>query len=395
MAYSNYYLNMRVSNLQYQINQLEISSGSGLTLSQVHSSTLPFTATQTFNSGVNLNSLASTSPLTITNSAGGSLLLTDSLTVTGPSFFNDLITGTITNAQTATTAQTSITSNSSIYSVSSGSSLYSVSSGSSINSQNAANSILTTTSQNSSFYIPFVQNTSPSNLNINTALSVNPSTSTITASTFNGNLTGNASSSTAASTIAMTLTTANSNLPLLIGSSVSPGNISILTDVGLTVNPTTNLINGTISNSNNATNSQNLLIGTALPATTSNLYLTLSGNNNSTYNLLQGAAALRFQPSTGILSTAAISASSFILSPLYNTTNGGSVRLTGATGQYSQLQQSATGFGYDLNMILPSQGALNITTGGFNYVVPSGPDTSTAGLGIGWNSTTGGVRLIL
>jgi len=100
-------------------------------------------------------------------------------------------------------------------------------------------------------------------------------------------------------------------------------------------------------------------------------------------------SGISLNPSTSTLSCPIVSASTSVTSPLVNTTSGGTVRLTGTTGQYSQFQQSGVGFGYDLNLYIPPKGALNILTRNI-YSLPSGTDTTTAGLGIGWNATSGG-----
>lgn len=216
------------------------------------------------------------------------------------------------------------------------------------------------------------------------SLSYNPSTNILTT-----NLSGNATTSTLASTVTMSLTSANTNLPLLIGSTVTGGPISILSDANIFVNPSTNTltcpqITGNASSATTATTSTNLIVNNA-PSSSTNYYLGLATTNFGANNAIVGANALRFVTNTGTLATTILSATASTLSPLYNTTNGGTVRLTGTTGQYSQLQQSSSSFGYDLNAILPSQGAFNITTVG-TYVLPTSPAV-VGGLGIGYNAT--------
>jgi len=438
MSYSNYYLNQRLNNLQYEVDNLapngsyvtvngdqeinniktftslprssavpgnnedlcnklyvDTQSGGGLTINDVLSNTLPYTATQTYNNTIIANSLITgtiTNAQNSTNSTNSTNTQNINITDTGSGLGVYFPTFTLNNSGNG---QLNVNNQNLKYNAGTNTLI-------SANFQGIASSasqiiIQDQTLNNGNYPVIFTDIFTGSTIPASsTNLTYNPSTNLLTTN-LNGNaLTAtNALLSTNTSNVAMTLTTANANLPLLIGSSLVAGNVSVLSDTNLFYNPTSNTlvcqqITGNCSNSNNALNSQNVFIGTALPATTTNLYLTLSTNNNSTYNSLQGAAALRYQPSTGNLSTGILSATASTLSPLYNTTNGGTLRLTGTTTQYSQLQQSGSGFGYDLNAILPSQGAMNIQTTG-TYALPSGPDTVSAGVGIGWNATgTGG-----
>jgi hypothetical protein len=164
----------------------------------------------------------------------------------------------------------------------------------------------------------------------------------------------------------MTLSSVNANLPLLIGSSLVAGNVSVLSDSNLFYNPTSNTlvcqqITGNASNATNAINTQNVSIAPTTSST--NFYLTFA-TSNSGNNALLGATVLRFQPSTGILLSPNLNATTSITTPLLYTSNGGTVRIIGTTSQYSEFQQSSVGFGYDLNLLLPLQGGFNVSSGG-------------------------------
>ena len=243
---------------------------------------------------------------------------------------------------------------------------------------------------NANFAVPFLSTiTTPASINYDSTnqMLYNPSLNILTVP----NLSGNA---TSASTVLASTTALNTSLPVIIGSATT-GNISCLTDPQIFINPSTNTltcpqITGNASTATTAVDAQNIIVNNA-PSSATNYYLSLATTNFGASNAIVGANALRFVTNTGTLTTTILSAGTSTLSPLYNTTSGGTVRLTGTTGQYSQLQQSSAGFGYDLNVTLPNQGAFNIFTGSYNYVVPTGPNTTTSGLGIGYNSTiTGG-----
>lgn len=441
--YSNYYLNQRLNNLQYEVDNLapdgsyvtvngdqtinniktftslprsiavpgnnedlcnklyvDTQSGGGLTINDVLTNTLPYTATQTYNNTIIANSLITgtiTNAQNSTNSTNSTNTQNINITDTGSGLGVYFPTFTLNNSGNG---QLNVNNQNLKYNAGTNTLI-------SANFQGIASSasqiiVQDQTLNNGNYPVIFtdifVGSTIPAS---STNLTYNPSTNLLTTN-LNGNaLTAtnatnstNSTNSTNASNVAMTLSTANANLPLLIGSSLVAGNVSVLSDSNLFYNPTSNTlvcsqITGNASNSTTALNAQNLVVNSAVSSAT-NYYLTLATSNGGVNNTILGASALRFTTNTGTLSTTILNATASTLSPLYNTTNGGTVRLTGITNQYSQLQQSGSGFGYDLNAILPAQGAMNIQTTG-TYALPSGPDTVSTGVGIGWNATgTGG-----
>jgi len=216
----------------------------------------------------------------------------------------------------------------------------------------------------------------------------------ISATTFTGALTGNASSATNASNVAMTLSSANANLPILIGSSVSAGNVSVLSDTELFYNPSNNTltcptITGTISNATNAVNAQNVSVAPTTAAT--NFYLTLATSNAGNNSLL-GATVLRFQPSTGILQSPNLSATTSITSPLIYSPlflgNGGSTQtniFAGVSGTRAGngvlttgSNSVAIGVGAGFNMTASAENVLigtnagrNLNTSGYAVIIGS------------------------
>ena len=116
------------------------------------------------------------------------------------------------------------------------------------NATNSANAGITLTSANATYYPTFVSGTS-GNLPIDagSGLTFNPSTNTLSTTTFNGALVGNASSATAASTITITSVGINATYyPTFVDATT--GNLAAGVDIGLTYNPSTNTLSTTALN---------------------------------------------------------------------------------------------------------------------------------------------------
>lgn len=369
-------------NTKLIFSDLTEQSTAGITLNQVLTNTLPYTSTQTFNSTITANQLITGTITTAQNSTNSTNSTNINITDTGAGIgiFYPTLTPTNTGNNGIRTDSTNLSYNAGTNTLIS------------TNFEGLASSTTQITLQDQSlnvspFPLVFSANFTGSSI---TATSTNL-TYTPIINRISANISGNASTATNASNIAMSITSANTNFPLLIGSSVVAGNVSVLSDTNLFYNPSTNILNcpQISGNSSSSTTSTNIIVNNA-PSSSTIYYLSLATTNFGANNAIVGANALRFTTNTGTLATTILSATGSILSPLYNTTNGGTIRLTGTTNQYSQFQQSGSGFGYDLNAILPSQGAMNIQTTG-TYALPSSSDTLSAGVGIGWNATgTGG-----
>jgi len=110
---------------------------------------------------------------------------------------------------------------------------------------NAVNSGITLTSTNATFYPSFVANTSGNEpIRVASGLTFNPSTNTLTTTTFSGALSGNATTATTATNannIAITASGTNASFyPVFV--SATTGNLAPNVDADLTYNPSTNTL---------------------------------------------------------------------------------------------------------------------------------------------------------
>ncbi len=184
---------------------------------------------------------------------------------------------------------------------------------------NATHVATVSTSSNASFFPLFVASSSNSNqvINLGTGLSFNPSTNTLTTTTFSGALSGNATTATTATNatnVATTAVTTNATFyPLFVASS-SNGNQAADLGTGLTFNPSTNTLttttfsgalSGNATTATTATNATNVAT-TAVSnnATYYPLFVASSSNGNQAADLGTG---LTFNPSTNTLTTTTFS----------------------------------------------------------------------------------------
>jgi hypothetical protein len=150
--------------------------------------------------------------------------------------------------------------------------------GSATNATNATNTNITISSANTSYYPSFVSGTSGNLAQlVNTGLTYNPSTNTLTTSTFVGNLSGTATNATNATYTTYTnITTSSANAsyyPSFV--SGTSGNLAQLVNTGLTYNPSTN----TLTTGNLTVNGN-----TTLGDTNSNL-ISFNGKANTDLNM--------------------------------------------------------------------------------------------------------------
>jgi uncharacterized protein YjiK len=110
---------------------------------------------------------------------------------------------------------------------------------------NAVNSGITLTSTNATFYPSFVANTSGNEpIRVASGLTFNPSTNTLTTTTFSGALSGNATTATTATdanNIAIAASGTNASFyPTFVNATT--GNLAVTVDSDLTYNPSTNTL---------------------------------------------------------------------------------------------------------------------------------------------------------
>jgi hypothetical protein len=179
-------------------------------------------------------------------------------------------------------------------------------------------------------------------------LSCNPSTNTITATTFVGDLSGNAMNATNCSTTSTT--TAGTYYPVFVSSNVS-GNYPNLVGV-MTYNPSSNTITANTFNgalSGTATNATNAVIGTDNASTlVYPTFVKTSGAGNKGLFIDDTTTPLTFNPSTGALTT-----TSFVASGGSSTNTIGSSSMVianaGGTLTINQGQVSTTASTFNVN----------------------------------------------
>jgi hypothetical protein len=177
---------------------------------------------------------------------------------------------------------------------------YATSSGSSLNTQSIQ---VNQNTANATNYITFADGytTSLRSLRSNSGLTYNPSTNTITATTFSGNLSGTANSATASQT--STLTAGNnfsgSNWYPCVVSGSTAGNYSLNSYSNLSYIPNTNTFSCNISgNSSTATNSTNAINCSTTSTTTSGTYYPVFVSNNVSGNYPNLVGVMTYNPSS-------------------------------------------------------------------------------------------------
>ena len=176
----------------------------------------------------------------------------------------------------------------------------------------------TSTSTNASFYPLFVPSSSNSNqaVNLGTGLTFNPSSNTLTTTTFSGALSGNATTATSATTAtnanngATVSTSTNASFFPLFAASSSNGNQPFNLGTGLSFNPSTNVLttttfsgalSGNATTATTATNATNIAVtdDTTTNATMYPLWVTTTTGN---LPAKLSSTKMNFNPSTGKLS---------------------------------------------------------------------------------------------
>ena len=224
-----------------------------------------------------------------------------------PKVDGDLTYNPSTNTLTATTFSGALSGNA-------------TSATSATNATNATNVTVATDATNASFYPTFVNDLFGSRApKVDADLTYNPSTNTLTATTFSGALSGNATSATNATNTAVATDATNATFyPTFV--SATSGNLPQRVDGDLTYNPSTNILtattfSGTLSGNatsattaTTATNATNTAVAT--DATNATFYPTFV--SATTGNLPQKVDAdLTYNPSTNALTVPSIT-SNFI-----------------------------------------------------------------------------------
>ena len=290
---------------------------------------------------------------------------------------------------------------------------------------------------NSTFYLPFVGSSSGGNqaLQVSSTISANPSTSSITASSFLGNATtsttssscsGNSSTATTSTNIINSGLTANQNYPLAYFATNIAGVNQLSSDtVGnhLLFNPNLNqlsmsgdlILNGsgsdlTINSTSTAISCPNAtaisfplanvsattftgsLSGNSSSSTvSSSSTLTSGGSNdmflvlaqNSTGNIALQTNLAKYNATSTILSAPKVSGTTSVTSPLLQTSGDGTVQILDTSLTNSTTMQQV---GPKLTSTLTTGGEFFIKTQGGGTVPLA---TSDAGTSILWNASSG------
>lgn len=199
---------------------------------------------------------------------------------------------------------------------------------------NANNLLVTQTGTNASFYPIFVPTNTTGNkaVNVGTGLTFNPSSNTLTTTTFVGALTGNATSATTATTATnatnaanigtVATTTSASFFPIFVASSADGNQIPNL-GTGLSFNPNTNNLSTTTftgalvgnastatsaTSATTATNATNIAVtdDTTTNATMYPLWVTTTTGN---LPAKLSSTKMTFNPSTGVLAPVSLAPS--------------------------------------------------------------------------------------
>jgi hypothetical protein len=251
----------------------------------------------------------------------------------------------------------------------------------------------TNTTANATHYLNFSDSSSTGNGSVQktAGINCNPSTNTVTATSFVGNLTGTASSATnstnAINTSTTLTTTSGTYYPVFVSSNTS-GNYPNLVGT-MTYNPSTNAVTANTFNgalSGTATNSTNVAITD--DNTNATFYPVFVSNNTGNLPLKVDKTTnpLSYNPSTGVLSAISYAGSGANLTGITatNATNATNVGITDTTttaGTYYPTFVSAnTG---NVGMRTDSQYLIyNPSTNIFqnpNFLVSNGTETSTNG----------------
>jgi hypothetical protein len=283
-------LNMNTNDIN-NVNSLNSTAGNDLTISA--SRQMYMTSTDDFNITSDNNILVNSQTSVLLNCNGGTYINTfnggggdGQITA---NTFNGYLNGTADLANTAS---------------------FAYSAGSATNSNNI---LITTDNTGGTYYIPFSKSSGTGNKPLfqddtTNALTYNPITSTLSATTFSGNATNATNATNAINCSTTSTTTSGTYYPVFVSSNIT-GNYPNLVGV-MTYNPSTNTITANTFNgalSGTATNSTNVAItddntsGTFYPVFVSNNTGNLPLKVDKTTN------PLSYIPSTGVLTSTTFS----------------------------------------------------------------------------------------
>lgn len=226
---------------------------------------------------------------------------------------------------------------------------------------NAINVATTAVGTNASFYPLFVASTSDSNqpCDLDAGLSYNPSSNTLTTTTFSGALSGTATNAT---NVATTAVSSNASFyPLMVASS-SNGNQACDLDADLSYNPSTNILSAvglnlsglSVSQAVVTDGSKNLVSLAYTDAATASVLVSRDANANSRLNALIN----NFQTVASAAATTTLTVSS-----AYAT------QVTGSTTQNVALPSASTlVIGQSFLVLNRSSGAVTVKDGGGSTV---------------------------
>jgi hypothetical protein len=279
-------LNMNTNDIN-NVNSLNSTAGGNdLTISS--SKVMNMTSTDDFNITSDINFIVNSSASVILNGNG-----TYINTIGGgggdgqitANTFNGYLNGTADLANTAS---------------------FAYSAGSATNSNNI---LITSDNTSGTYYIPFSKSSGTGYKGLfqddtTTALSYNPNTSTLSATTFSGNLNGTANSATNSSnsTIIAGNNFSGSNwFPCVVNSSTA-GNYNLTSYSNLSYIPNTNTFSCNISgNSSTATNATNAINCSTTSTTTAGTYYPVFVSSNITGNYPNLVGVMTYNPSTNTI----------------------------------------------------------------------------------------------
>jgi hypothetical protein len=177
------------------------------------------------------------------------------------------------------------------------------------NSTNSDNILITSDNTSGTYYIPFSKTSGTGNKGLfqddtTTALTYNPNTSTLTATTFTGTLNGTANSATNSQNstiIAGNILNSSNWFPCVVNSSTA-GNYNLTSYSNLSYIPNTNTFSCNISgNSSTATNATNAINCSTTSTTTSGTYYPVFVSSNVSGNYPNLVGVMTYNPSTNTI----------------------------------------------------------------------------------------------
>lgn len=262
-----------------------------------------------------------------------------------------------------------------------------------------ASSVVVAPGGSGAMYLALTQGTSGNYPILTNTPQYNATTGVLSSAQFTGALNGNATTSTSATQITISPNGNNATHYLTFSDSNTAGNINLHTNSGILVNPSTDTITATTFSgdlSGNATTATTATNATNIALTSDNTsgtyYIPFSKTISATSNALyvdNTTGPLSYNPSTSLLacsgfSGVTVSASTSVSSLSLNATNGGNIKINDVSGTY---QTVITQPNYNYNVSMPTGASMNIFNNGGTCPLPT--LSASFGMSIG-NNISGG-----